>query len=249
MDIFSIMNAVMESSPKSKTLPGVPPQPTTTTDGVVSPQKPETLAGFPPQSTTTINEIVSPQISDAVIPFVPESEYMGFAEELPNFEKIPFEGKSPFGVKVEKTQALLDLLKIAYGIRNFDDIYKITIVISIVRNIFRIPAYEYMQENPICKKIVCEQCSLAYAIEKRAGCCRYMAVLFHVLASVAEIKTDVFVYTKTFNTVLNAVIIGNQRHLFSIFALLTTNPEKSYIKNLRFVYENAQQATKNELGM
>lgn len=172
--------------------------------------------------------------------------------DLPADFVVPFLNRSPFGVKVEMTDKLNRLLRVAIGSRSLDFEEKVLMVCSLVQSALPINAYENMNKSQICKQIVNQNKSLAFAMDNQMGCCRYTAVLFHLLGTAAELDKCQMLKSHiggSLHTCLNSYEDNNQVKKISMFALLTIDPTKSYINKLDHVFDRTEMPTAKDLDM
>ena len=84
---------------------------------------------------------------------------------------------------------------------------------------------------------------LSYALEQKAGCCRYQGALFFVLAYEAELGDKHFVQAapvnKEFNTVFNEIIKDGKSHKISIFTESLEDKSLDYSRQNPDFFEQA----------
>lgn len=145
-------------------------------------------------------------------------------------EKSPYEvdsfiGITPYTVLIDDTEELQGLIKEAEGYQDLPFEEKLSNIKKIALNAMK-NAYEgwrsgnNYQEKRRCGDIVTREHPLGFALKEKAGCCRYQATLFLILAAQAKLGDKHYLQSapiNTLNTCFNDVIHEGKVHHVSIF--------------------------------
>jgi hypothetical protein len=150
-------------------------------------------------------------------------------------------GKSPYGVLIEESATLSDLVEKAEKLTILDFQQKGPMLTALVMLAFPKNAWYLRETDPIYKEIVFSEKSLSVALAAGAACCRYQAVLFWILSTVARLGVRSYIMDREvsgnlrtcFN--LNVESVDADGHwcrvkVVSIFKL-SCPPDKSYLNN------------------
>ncbi|MBW2974123.1 hypothetical protein KY366_00245 [Candidatus Woesearchaeota archaeon] len=159
-------------------------------------------------------------------------------------------GIQPFLVPVEDTPQLKALAEQARQLKNLPFSEKLEAVKKIALGAM-VNAYEEWRSNPDSEEaerygdIVMRGHSLGYALEHKAGCCRYQGALFFVLGYEAELGDKHFVQSAEINpqlsTVFNDVINeGNLSHV-SIFIESVRDKRYDYTQGNKEIFDRPQE--------
>ncbi|MBS3131238.1 hypothetical protein J4212_02285 [Candidatus Woesearchaeota archaeon] len=100
-----------------------------------------------------------------------------------------------------------------------------------------------LEEISQFEDIVFNRHPLSYALEKKAGCCRYQSALFFVLGYEADLGDKHFIQVAPVNprvnTAFNEVIQGGQSHLVSIFRESLKDQSLDYARQNPRLFEHA----------
>lgn len=140
-------------------------------------------------------------------------------------------GIQPFGVLIDDSAELRKLAEQAREVKGLPFEQKVQRVKQLTLDAM-VNAYEQWKANPdagkreFFKAVVFNKHPLSYALQNRAGCCRYQGALFFTLAYEAEIGDRHFIQQAPLDlnqgafgvkSVFNDVLEGNTLHHISIF--------------------------------
>lgn len=151
-------------------------------------------------------------------------------------------GLSLYGVKIDESEALTNLVEQAKKLRKLPFTEKIEAVRKLAQDAMQ-NAYEGMCDstNPKsekCKEIVLKPHTLKEALTEKLGCCRYQASLLFILGFAAELGDAHFLQSayvgESVRTCFNEIIdlSSNKRVVVSIFLDTLKNPKYDYTKGM-----------------
>ncbi len=157
-----------------------------------------------------------------------------------------FIGKAPYDVKIEDTQELRELIRQAEQYQHLPFEEKLNAVIDLalkaMRNAYAGQFSHDQNEAKLCNKIVHSGKTLGYALENKAGCCRYQSTLFFLLGAAAKLGTRHYLESAcvnqdtNFHTCFNVVYNGNTSYCISLFKG-SNIAGRTYLKSLD-IYKN-----------
>lgn len=161
-----------------------------------------------------------------------------------------YKGIESFGVKIDECPELDRLAAKARKLRKLPFPERLEAVTQLAVNAM-INAYEQMQTNPnprkreLCEDIVVNPHSLGFALENRAGCCRYQGALFFALGYEADLGDTHFIQAapvrKGLNSVFNEVYERENRHIVSIFLRSLKDKSMDYSRQNPDVFNQAHE--------
>lgn len=154
-------------------------------------------------------------------------------------------GMTPFTVSVDDSPELRNLASQARDFRSFPFAQKLEKISDLATGAME-NAYEGMitGQNPLHREIVCNSnLPLSFALQNKAGCCRYQGALFFVLGYEAELGDRHFIQAAPvkpgLNSVFNEVYEGKNRHIVSIFLRSLKDKGLDYSVENPHVFEQA----------
>ena len=163
-------------------------------------------------------------------------------------------GIEPFNVLVDDSPRLRELVERARLLKCFEQNCRLRLVKKVTRDAM-LNAWEEMknfdrnrdisdraqERYEKSRDIVINLHPLSYALENRAGCCRYQSALFFVLSYEADLGDQHFIQSAPvnarLNTVFNEVVIRKTSHFVSIFKESLKNKSLDYLVENPHLFE------------
>ncbi|MEM2121576.1 MAG: hypothetical protein QXU20_02890 [Candidatus Woesearchaeota archaeon] len=166
-------------------------------------------------------------------------------------------GIEPSGVLVDDSKILKDLVEEARKLKELsfpeklESVKKLTLeaMVNAYEQMIKCKNENALEEYKKYRKIIFEKNPLSYALEQKAGCCRYQAVLFFILGYEAELGDKHFIQIAPVNesvlTVFNEIIYEGKSYTISIFTESLENKSLDYSKQNPKIFE---EKIKEEIG-
>lgn len=173
-----------------------------------------------------------------------------------SYEVDTFIGAEPYTVTIDETPELNELISEAEKCQELPFEEKLQAVQDIamkgMENAYEVTKSGMRRDQTTvdfpffikCTNIVQEKHSLGFALQAKAGCCRYQAILFFLLGAAAKLGEKHYLQgTKVndngLNTCYNDVVYEGKCHHVSIFVLSLRNKRHDYSAHLGSqVFEN-----------